>query len=81
MPNQFPTPFPDLIAALARFLSEVQTVLGERFVGLYLHGSLAFTGVGHATDRATALTWAMDLTPLVANLRLDVHVGQAILQP
>lgn len=36
-----PTPYPDVNAVLHRLLAEVQAVLGERFVGLYLYGSLA----------------------------------------
>jgi predicted nucleotidyltransferase len=36
-----PTPCPDVNAALSEFLSAVRAILGEHFVGLYLHGSLA----------------------------------------
>jgi len=36
-----PTPYPDVNAVLHLLLSSVQAVLGNRFVGLYLHGSLA----------------------------------------
>lgn len=42
-------------------------IAGRRLANATFHTS-------HATDRATALTWAMDLTPLVANPRL--HVGK-----
>jgi hypothetical protein len=37
----FPTPYPDVHQALQALLAEVRAVLGERFVGLYLYGSLA----------------------------------------
>lgn len=37
----FPTPYPDVNQALPALLAEVRAVLGERFVGLYLYGSLA----------------------------------------
>jgi hypothetical protein len=37
----FPAPFPELNAVLVRLLSEAQTTLGDEFVGLYIHGSLA----------------------------------------
>ncbi len=40
MPNR-PTPFPKINALLRRLLADVQSVLGTRFIGLYLHGSLA----------------------------------------
>lgn len=36
-----PTPFPDVNALLAALLSGAETILGRRFVGMYLHGSLA----------------------------------------
>lgn len=36
-----PTPYPAANAVLSRLLADVQTVLGERLVGLYVHGSLA----------------------------------------
>jgi L-serine dehydratase len=44
------------MVAANRFLEEMRTSPFE-FGGLKgsLHGSLAFTGVGHATDRATIL--------------------------
>lgn len=35
------TPYPDIDALLGVLLSEVKTVLGRQFAGLYLHGSLA----------------------------------------
>lgn len=36
-----PTPYPDVNAVLREFLSHVQSILGEHFRGMYLHGSLA----------------------------------------
>jgi hypothetical protein len=36
-----PTPYPDVNRLLQVFLAEVQAVLGDYFVGLYLYGSLA----------------------------------------
>jgi len=36
-----PTPYPGINALLALLLDGVRTVLGDRFVGLYLHGSVA----------------------------------------
>jgi hypothetical protein len=35
------TPYPDINAILEKFLACVQVILGKRFIGLYLHGSLA----------------------------------------
>ncbi|MEE8568489.1 MAG: nucleotidyltransferase domain-containing protein [Anaerolineales bacterium] len=36
-----PTPYPDVNAVLHVLLSDVQTVLGNHFIGMYLSGSLA----------------------------------------
>ncbi len=36
-----PTPYPDINAVLNLLLTNVQAILGDRFVGLYLYGSLA----------------------------------------
>lgn len=36
-----PTPYADINALLQRVLSAVQAILGTRFVGMYLNGSLA----------------------------------------
>ncbi|MBI4316404.1 MAG: nucleotidyltransferase domain-containing protein [Chloroflexi bacterium] len=36
-----PTTYPDVNAILYALLSNAQTILGDRFVGLYLYGSLA----------------------------------------
>lgn len=40
LPGQ-PTPYPEVNAVLDALLSAIQEVLGERFLGLYIHGSLA----------------------------------------
>lgn len=45
-----PTPYPEVNAVLVSLLAEVRSVLGHRFVGLYLYGSLA-TG-GFAPERS-----------------------------
>ena len=39
-----PTPYPDINALLGLFLSEIQAILGEKLVGLYLFGSLVVGG-------------------------------------
>ncbi len=41
MPGR-PTPFPKINALLQQLLVDAQSVLGSRFIGLYLHGSLAY---------------------------------------
>jgi len=40
-PVTHPTPYPDVNAVLQVLLSDVQTIIGNHFVGMYLYGSLA----------------------------------------
>jgi hypothetical protein len=42
--NAAPTPYPEVNAVLEMLLKEAQAVLGDQFVGLYVHGSLASGG-------------------------------------
>src|SRR5438477_9603946 len=44
------TPYPEVNAILALLHDEVRGVLGPRFVGLYLHGSLASGGFDASSD-------------------------------
>lgn len=37
-----PTPYPEVNAVLKELLPDVQEILGNQFIGLYLHGSLAY---------------------------------------
>jgi hypothetical protein len=39
--NEYPTPYPDANAVLARLLQDVKAILCDYFIGLYLYGSLA----------------------------------------
>jgi len=65
---------PELAAALIGAF-ESQIAGGKRYdlaiAGRRLANATFFTS--HATDRATALTWAMDLTPLVRDPRADIE--------
>jgi len=65
---------PELAAQLIGAF-ESQVAGGKRYdlaiAGRRLANATFFTS--HATDRANALTWAMDLTPLVADPTLDVE--------
>jgi hypothetical protein len=42
--NTYPTPYPDVNAILDRLLVSAQAILKDRFVGMYLYGSLANGG-------------------------------------
>lgn len=68
------SPNPPLAAALVAVF-ESQIAGGKRYdlaaAGRRLANATFHTA--HATDRATALTWAMDLTPLVQNEKLSIE--------
>ncbi len=68
------SPNPPLAAALVAVF-ESQIAGGKRYdlaaAGRRLANATFHTA--HATDRATALTWAMDLTPLVQNEELSIE--------
>jgi len=46
----WPTPFPEVNGILKRLLRDAQEILGDRFVGMYLHGSLAMGGFNVKTS-------------------------------
>jgi hypothetical protein len=46
----YPTPHPEVNAVVDELLAGVREVLGDQFVGLYLHGSLAHGGFGEDSD-------------------------------
>ncbi len=46
----YPTPYPDVNAVVCELLARVREALGDHFVGLYLHGSLAHGGFGEGSD-------------------------------
>lgn len=49
--HQFqPTPYADINALLHQLLSNVRTILGDHFVGMYLDGSLTSDAFDHASD-------------------------------
>ncbi len=39
--NMSPTPYLEVNAVLNELLPDVQAILGDRFIGMYLYGSLA----------------------------------------
>ncbi|MBN2386073.1 MAG: DUF4111 domain-containing protein [Anaerolineales bacterium] len=45
-----PTPYPEVNAVLEVLLPEARAILGERFIGMYLYGSLACGGFDRESD-------------------------------
>ncbi len=62
-PARGPTPFPDLNAVLAHFLTEVRAALGDNFVGAYLQGSFAVGDADEHSDCDFIVAVERDLTP------------------
>jgi hypothetical protein len=58
-----PTPYPEINALLESLLSGAQSVLGQRFVGLYLYGSLASGNFNPATSDVDFLVVTTDEIP------------------
>jgi predicted nucleotidyltransferase len=50
MTSLFPTPYPDVNEIVNFLLSDVKEILGEQFIGMYLHGSLANGGFDKHSD-------------------------------
>ena len=52
MSNQisYPTPYPAVNSVLQVLLPEIQAVLGDQFIGMYLYGSLAYGGFDQDSD-------------------------------
>ena len=46
----FPTPYPEVNVVLNALLPEVQAILGDQFIGMYLYGSLAYGGFDMDSD-------------------------------
>lgn len=52
MSNQisYPTPYPAVNSVLQVLLPDIQAVLGDQFIGMYLYGSLAYGGFDQDSD-------------------------------
>jgi hypothetical protein len=76
--NDRPTPYADVNAVVADLLTRVRTVLGPRFVGLYLDGSLAIGAFDPAKSDIDFLVVTDDELPdpIVRALH-DMHVQLA----
>jgi hypothetical protein len=72
-----PTRYPEINCLMQRLLADVQRVLGEQFIGLYLHGSL--TGADFNPDRSDIDFLVVtdgkiegDVLPLLANMHAEI---------
>ena len=77
--NAFPSPYPEVNAVLERLLSEVQEILGNQFIGLYLYGSLAYGGFDQDSDVDFIVVTVKELPEEVFSALQDMHAHIATL--
>jgi hypothetical protein len=63
--NSFPTPYRDINAILNRLLAATRLVLGNSFLGFYIHGSLAYGDFNPQTSDIDFLVVTEDMLPSV----------------
>jgi len=68
-----PTPYPDVNALLGTLLAGVRAILGDQFVGLYLHGSLAAGDFGAGSDIDFAVVTANELPEETVRALGEMH--------
>ena len=65
MSNQisYPTPYPEVNVVLNVLIPDVQAILGDQFIGMYLHGSLAYGDFNPQTSDIDFLIVTADNLP------------------
>jgi hypothetical protein len=75
-PNQS-TPYPEANIVLDVLVPEVQSILGEQFVGMYLYGSLAYGGFDVDSDVDYVVVTKDDLTDALFSALQEMHARTA----
>ena len=76
--NDRPTPYADVNAVIAELLARVRTILGPRFIGLYLDGSLAIGAFDPAkSDIDFLVVTDDDLPDAIVQALHDMHAQLA----
>ncbi len=60
-----PTPYPEVNQILNVLLPEVQAILGNQFIGMYLYGSLAYGGFDRDSDVDFVVVTRQELTEML----------------
>lgn len=71
--NGNPTPYPDVNEILNLLLTHVQKILGNQFIGMYLHGSLANGGFDEHSDIDVVVVTAVDVSEEAFLALKDMH--------
>ena len=72
-----PTSYPDVNAILNRLFSNVQEILGDQFLGMYLHGSLANGGFDQASDVDVIFVTKEEISEETFSILRAMHIGMA----
>jgi predicted nucleotidyltransferase len=79
MESAFPTPYPEVNSILNALLADIQTILGEQFIGLYLYGSLAYGGFDTDSDVDFVVVTRNELQDSLVSKLQDMHTKIAML--
>jgi hypothetical protein len=81
MSNQifYPTPYPEVNVVLNELLPDVQEILGNQFIGMYLYGSLAYGGFDEDSDVDYVVVTKDDLPDALFAALQEMHTRIAAL--
>jgi hypothetical protein len=74
-----PTPYPDVNEILSLLFSNVQEILGDQLMGMYLHGSLANGGFDQHSDIDVIFVTKADLSEEIFSALKAMHAEMATL--
>ena len=74
-----PTPYPEANMVLNVLLPEVQAILGDQFIGMYLYGSLAYGGFDRESDVDFVVVTENELPEVLFLALKDLHMRIALL--
>jgi len=75
--NTHPTPYPEVNTVLNVLLADVQTILGNQFISMYLYGSLADGGFDQDSDVDFVVVTKEDLPEALFSALQAMHVRVA----
>ena len=76
MSNQisYPTPFPAVNSVLQVLLPDIQAVLGDQFIGMYLYGSLVYGGFDQDSDVDFVVATRSELPEILFSGLQSMHI-------
>ena len=76
MSNQisYPTPYPAVNSVLQVLLPDIQAVLGDQFIGMYLYGSLVYGGFDQDSDVDFVVATRSELPEILFSGLQSMHI-------